>query len=369
MRQITVPLRDRSYPILIGAGLLAALGERVRAAGIRGSLALVQDENVAPRYGEAARRSLEAAGYRVAPIVVPPGETSKSLSRLGELYAALSAAGLDRDSAVVALGGGVVGDLAGFAAATYLRGVPFVQVPTTLLAQVDASVGGKTAIDLPAGKNLAGAFHQPSLVLIDLETLATLPEPEYRSGLAEIVKYGVIADREFFEYLELNREPLLAHYPDRLEHVVARSCQIKADVVGVDERESGLRAILNYGHTVGHAIEAVAGYGAYLHGEAIAIGMAAAGRLSESAGWLPAADAARIERLLEGFGLPLRLREPLPEDALLAAMRLDKKSRGGELRFILAREIGRVELAPVSEAEVREVLQTIHPDGAAGRGA
>jgi 3-dehydroquinate synthase len=361
MREITVALPDRGYPILIGPGLLDSLGARVGEAGIRDTIALVRDSGLPAAYGERARASLEGAGFKVAPVTVPEGERSKSLAALQELYGAFAAAALDRGSAVVALGGGVVGDLAGFAAATYLRGIAFVQVPTTLLAQVDASVGGKTGIDLPAGKNLVGAFHQPRLVLADLGTLATLPETEFRSGLAEVVKYGVIADPELFAFLEGKREAVLGRRPEALERIVARSCEIKADIVTQDERESGLRAVLNYGHTVGHAVEAVAGYGRYLHGEAVAIGMAAAGALARAQGRLSAPDAERIEALLQALGLPVRLRAPLAAEALLAAMRLDKKARGGELRFVLARSIGEVELAAVPAEEVARALQAVQP--------
>lgn len=362
MQKITVSVPGREYPILIGEHLLDTLGEQVREVGIRGAVALVQDAGVAAICGERARRSLEAAGCRVASITVPSGESSKSLQQLGRLYDALTAASLDRGSALIALGGGVVGDLAGFAAATYLRGIALVQVPTTLLAQVDASIGGKTAIDLPAGKNLVGAFHQPCLVLIDPDTLATLPAADYRAGLAEVLKYGIIADAGFFRYLEMNREAILAHYPDRVEHVVARSCEIKAEVVSRDERESGLRAILNYGHTIAHAVEAAAGYGEYLHGEAVAIGMVAAGRLSRRLGGLPREQEKRIERLISLYGLPSCLRAALSPEALVHAMRLDKKFRNGEFRFILAREIGRVEIAAVPEPLVREALEDIQPE-------
>jgi 3-dehydroquinate synthase len=359
MRRVTVPLPDREYPILIGTAFLERAGSLVHEAGLRGAAALVQDSAVAGTYGAAVRASLEAAGYRVAPVVVPSGEGSKSLAQLGRLYDALAEAEIDRASFVVALGGGVAGDLAGFAAATFLRGIDFVQIPTTLLAQVDASVGGKTGIDLPSGKNLAGAFHQPRLVLIDLDTLRTLPEAEVRAGMAEIVKYGVIADSDLFEYLESNLPAVRAHQPDVLAHLVGRSCEIKAEVVGKDERESGLRAILNYGHTVGHAVEAVAGYGTYLHGEAVAIGMAAAGEIAVRLGWLAAPEADRIRRLLAAYGLPTRLRAPLAETELLHAMRRDKKSRAGELRFVLARRIGAVEVTPVPEELVRAGLAAV----------
>jgi 3-dehydroquinate synthase len=348
-----------AYPIRIGSGLIPSTGEQLRALGLAGSIALVQDSAVAPLYGSAVCASLEAAGYRVHPITVPSGEASKSLDQLSALYLAFSGANLDRGSAVVTLGGGVVGDLGGFAAASYLRGIAFVQDPTTLLAQVDASVGGKTGIDLPAGKNLVGAFHQPRLVLVDLETLATLPEREYVAGLAEVVKYGIIYDARFFEFLEMNQEAIRSHQPDVLEAVIERCCEIKAEVVGEDERESGLRAILNYGHTIGHAVETVAGYGAYLHGEAIAIGMRGANWLSEQAMGLKAEESARIQGLLSSLGLPLRTAQPLPEEDLIQTMLRDKKARSGELRFVLAAEIGRVETRPVPLDLARRALSVI----------
>ncbi len=363
MREITVPLSSRSYPIRIGGGLLSDLGTQCREVGLRGSIAVVCDSAIADAYLPRALQSLEAAGFRSTPVIVPSGEASKCLSRLGELYESFARAGLDRRSAVVALGGGVVGDLGGFAAATYLRGLAFVQCPTTLLAQVDASVGGKTAIDLPAGKNLAGAFHQPSLVLVDLDTLGTLPERELRAGMAEVIKYGVIADPELLSYVESNRQAILSHQTDEMTHVVARCCEIKADVVGEDEREAGRREILNYGHTIGHAVEAVAGFGRYLHGEAVAIGMAAAGRLSRLWGGWSEAEEARVNEALSAYGLPTRLDESLPEEALLAAMRLDKKTRDGEFRFVLAKRLGEVVTGPIGEAEAREALKTIVPVG------
>lgn len=364
MREIVVPLGDRSYPIHIGTGSIDAIGTLLQQAGIAGSgnaVALVQDAAVARPYGARVEASLRSAGYAVVTVSVPSGEASKCLDQLGRLYHAFSAARLDRGSAVVALGGGVVGDLAGFAAATYLRGIDLVQIPTTLLAQVDSSVGGKTAIDLPSGKNLVGSFHQPRFVLVDLDTLDTLPDREFRSGLAEVIKYGIIADPAFFTFLELNRQSILDHQSDSLEHIVARSCEIKAAVVGKDERESGLRAILNYGHTLGHAVEAVAGYGRYLHGEAIAIGTAAAGWLSQRVGWLAEEPKGRIDALMAAYGLPIRADERLDPGAVVTAMRLDKKTRGGILKFVLAREIGRVEVTDVSEDDALAALETIQP--------
>jgi 3-dehydroquinate synthase len=361
MREITVAVPGGSYPILIGGGLLREVGVRLAAAGCRGSLALVADAGVATLYAPAVAASLKEAGFTSTLIEIPAGEQSKSLECLGGLYARFAAAGLDRRAAVVALGGGVVGDLAGFAAATYLRGIDFVQVPTTLLAQVDASVGGKTAIDIPAGKNLVGAFHQPRLVLVDLQTLETLPEPDFRSGLAEVIKYGVIADPVLFALLEARRQEILARSEGLLAEIVSRSCEIKAEVVGADEREAGLREILNYGHTLGHAVEAVAGYGRYLHGEAVAIGMAAAASLGVRLGLLPAETAARIEALIASFGLPERLREPLDPDALLAAMHRDKKARAGSLRFVLARTLGAVIVTEVPDELARAAAVAVQP--------
>jgi len=359
MREVAVPLPGLEYPIRIGPGLIGALGEQMRGCGLHGAVALVQDAGVAGLYGPAARASLEGVGFAVTPIVVPAGEGSKCLAQLGALYEAFAAAALDRTASVVALGGGVVGDLAGFAAASYLRGVALVQVPTTLLAQVDSSVGGKTGIDLPAGKNLVGAFHQPRLVVVDVDTLRTLPERERRAGLAEVVKYGVIRDPALFAAVETNREALMGHQPNVLETVIARCCEIKAEVVVADERESGVRAILNYGHTIGHAVEAVAGYGTYLHGEAVAIGMAAAGALGRDLGLWSAAEEARVNALLTACGLPTRLAEPLPADTLIEAMRRDKKTRAGELRFVLADSIGAVRVHPVSEAAARAAIAAV----------
>lgn len=314
---------------------------------------------MATLYGHRVEAALRAAGFQVAPVTVPSGEASKCLEQLGALWDAFAGAALDRGSAVVALGGGMVGDLAGFAAATYLRGIPFVQVPTTLLAQVDASVGGKTAIDLPAGKNLVGAFHQPRLVLMDLETLSSLPDRDFRAGMAEVIKYGVIWDPQLFSDLEANRDALLRHQPDVLGDVIARCCEIKAEVVGQDERESGLRAILNYGHTIGHAVERVGGFDAYQHGEAISVGMAAAGWLSQRLAGLDGPGAGRITTLLEEYGLPVRAREPLPEEALMAAMLRDKKTRDGELRFVLAERIGAVRTVTVPADLAREALRAV----------
>jgi 3-dehydroquinate synthase len=359
MREIVVPLAGREYSILIGPGALRELGPRLAALGFRGRVALVQDAGAARHHGAAAAASLTQAGFQTTAIDVPAGEASKCLAQLGALWDAFAAAGLDRRSAVVTLGGGMIGDLGGFAAATYLRGIDFVQVPTTLLAQVDASVGGKTAIDLPAGKNLVGAFHQPRLVIADLATLRTLPEREYRAGLAEVIKYGVIADAAFFGDLESHREAALRQEIGALTYLVGSSCEIKAQVVGEDERESGLRAILNYGHTIGHAIETVAHF-RYLHGECVSLGMVAAGRLAVTRGLLAESHEQRIRALLAAYGLPTALDEPLPAEAILEAMLHDKKTRSGELNFVLASHIGEVQVLPVPPEEALAAYATLH---------
>jgi 3-dehydroquinate synthase len=343
MRLVKVPLGERSYSIRIGAGLLPQLGAACARLKLGRRCAIIADTNVAPRFAARAQAALEAAGFQPVLLTVPAGETAKSLATVRRCYDQLAAARLERRSFVVALGGGVVGDLAGFVAATYLRGVPFVQVPTTLLAQVDSSVGGKVGVNLRAGKNLVGAFHQPRAVLCDLDTLRTLPEREYRAGLAEVLKYGIIRDAAFFLRLERELPRLLAREAGTLAAVVARCCEIKAAVVGEDETESGLRAILNFGHTIGHALEAVSRYGRYLHGEAIAIGQVAAARLSTALLGFPEAEAERIRAWFARAGLPTTLRlSAAGQAAVLDAMRLDKKVSGGEVKFVLARRVGEV---------------------------
>ncbi|HVY70516.1 MAG TPA: 3-dehydroquinate synthase [Verrucomicrobiae bacterium] len=344
MRVVQVPLAGRSYAILIAGGLLKRLGIECRRLELGRRCAVISDRNVAPRYEAAALASLKAAGFEPVSIILPAGETAKSLACVQRCYDQLAAHRLERKSFIVALGGGVVGDLAGFVAATYLRGIPFVQVPTTLLAQVDSSVGGKVGVNLKAGKNLVGAFHQPRLVLCDLETLATLPEREFRAGLAEVIKYGIIYDEPFFERLERQMPALLRRNTKVLAEVVARCCEIKAEVVGQDETETGLRAILNFGHTIGHALEAISGYGKYLHGEAISIGQVAAARLSAAQHGYPASDVDRVRELFVAAGLPVSVRLTKGQrDKLFAAMRLDKKVSGGEIKFVLAKKIGAVE--------------------------
>ncbi len=329
---LTVELGARSYPIVIGRGLLG--GHFDLSAHIVGPDCLVvSNETVAPLYADALRQCL--ADREVESIELPDGEQHKILATAASVIDRLVASRGGRDTTVIALGGGVVGDIAGFAAASYMRGVSFVQVPTTLLAQVDSSVGGKTGVNHPGGKNLIGAFHQPRLVLIDTDTLTTLPDRELRAGLAEVIKYGVIVDAEFFAWLEANVEALLARDSDALRLAIRRSCELKAEVVADDERETGRRAILNFGHTFGHAIERCQGYGEWLHGEAVAAGMIMAARLSDAGNEL----VERIEALVEACGLPVRP-PAIDADTMLNAMGLDKKVVDRKLRFILLDALG-----------------------------
>ncbi|MBI2963857.1 MAG: 3-dehydroquinate synthase [Deltaproteobacteria bacterium] len=358
MREIRVTLGARSYPILIGDGWLDRIGGRVREVlgGKAIRAAIVSDSRVAPLYVPRVAASLREAGFAVAEIQIPGGEQHKNLAWLALTYDRLIEARIDRSSPVVAVGGGVVGDLAGFAAATILRGVPFVQVPTTLLAQVDASVGGKTGINHAAGKNLIGAFHQPRLVAIDVDTLKTLPQREYLSGLAEVVKYGAILDAELFARLEASVPALLRQETGLLGDVIATSCRLKAMVVEEDETEGGYRAILNFGHTLGHAIETLTEYRRLLHGEAVAIGMVCAARLSRSLGWLDAESVGRIERLLDALGLPTRVPGDLSADQLALAIEADKKAAGGKITFVCLEAVGRTRFEPLSAAEIAHAL-------------
>ncbi|HEY2329471.1 MAG TPA: 3-dehydroquinate synthase [Verrucomicrobiae bacterium] len=344
MHIVQVPLGSRSYAIKVGGGLLSRLGAECAQLKLGQRCAVITDANVGKKFARAALKSLSASGFEPVLITVPAGEKSKNISVVEKCFDALAKHRLERKSFIVALGGGVVGDLAGFVAATYLRGIPFVQVPTTLLAQVDSSVGGKTGVNLKSGKNLVGAFYQPRLVLCDLDALKTLPRREYISGLAEVIKYGIIYDAILFAQLERNLPKLLQRDVVTLRAVVARCCEIKADVVGQDETESGLRAILNFGHTIGHAIENSSGYGKFLHGEAISIGQVAAAKLSQKVLGLPSGDVARIENLFIQAGLPVKVKlNATRRKKLFTAMKLDKKVSGGEIKFVLAKKIGKVE--------------------------
>jgi 3-dehydroquinate synthase len=344
MRTVTVPLGHRSYPIYVGAGLLSSLGRFSAKMELARRCAVITDDRVAPLYAKTAGAALRSSGFEPLLISIPHGETSKSLKMVQTVCDQLAAHRLERKSFIVALGGGVVGDLAGFLAAIYLRGIPFVQVPTTLLAQVDSSVGGKVGVNLKAGKNLVGAFHQPRFVLCDLSTLDSLPLRELRAGLAEVIKYGIISDAALFARLERDLPRLLRRDAKTLGDVIARCCELKAGVVRQDETDTGVRAILNFGHTLGHAIENISGYGKYLHGEAISIGQIAAAKLSVQLTGLSPADALRIEKLLLAAGLPGAIKlSAAARSRLLAAMRLDKKVSDGQVKFVLARSIGRVE--------------------------
>ena len=358
---VHVELAERSYPIHIGEGLLDKVGQYALSSGLSGSCLLITDQHTQALFAERVTRSLKAAGVRVSIAVVPAGESSKSIEQLSNLLSACVKAGLDRNSFIVALGGGVIGDLAGFTAAAYLRGIAFMQVPTSLLAMVDSSVGGKTGINLPEGKNLVGAFHQPTLVVADIGTLDSLPARELRAGLAEVVKYGIIYDRAFFEKIEAVREAL-AQPQDRAlwAEIVGRCCEIKAAVVSEDERESGLRAILNYGHTLGHAIENIAGYGGrYIHGEAISVGMVYASALSVCQLGMEQQEAIRVGELLAGLGLPVQAAE-LDWQALRRAMAVDKKTVSGVPRFVLASSIGEVSIGhEVAEDQLEAVWSAI----------
>ena len=339
VRSLTVALGERSYTIDIGAGLI---DDPARfAPHVRGRTAvLVTNETVAPLYGNRLEQALQRAGARTLRVVLPDGEEHKDWQTLDRVFAALLEARVGRSAILVALGGGVVGDIAGFAAAAYQRGIAHLQVPTTLLAQVDSSVGGKTAINHALGKNMIGAFHQPVAVVADTGTLATLPPREYAAGLAEIVKYGAIFDTAFLSWIESREQALLAREPEALAHAILRSCEIKADIVARDERESGARALLNFGHTFGHAIESASGYGKLLHGEAVAIGMAMAARFSARLGRIPAADPQRLAGLLSRLGLPVEAPR-FPVRTWLEYMGRDKKNEDGSITLILLDAMGR----------------------------
>jgi 3-dehydroquinate synthase len=359
MTEITVDLGAHSYPIRIGRGTLDSLPELVAGVGAKGIAAVVTDSNVAPLYGERVCALVERGGLKPVLCTMPAGEEHKRLQRIEELCGQFLQGGLDRGSLVVALGGGVVGDVAGYAAASFMRGIRFVQVPTTIVAQVDSSVGGKTGVNHPAGKNIIGAFHQPSGVLIDLEMLKSLPTWEIRAGLAEVIKHGVIADADLFAYMEAQAEAILAKDLDALEYPVRRSCEIKAQIVSEDEREHGVRALLNYGHTFGHGVEAVTHYERFLHGEAVALGMQAAAVLSRNLGLVDEAVVARQRTCLAAYGLPVEWAE-LPVEETLAAMKHDKKARAGVLKFIVVERIGRaIQRTDITESQAREALTAL----------
>jgi 3-dehydroquinate synthase len=348
MKQITVGLGERSYPIWIGRDILPRLGEALNAVSFPNKIAIVTNPTVGELYCETVLGHLVAAGYRASVIRLPDGEEYKSFDTLVTIYDVLIEQHFDRYCGLLALGGGVIGDMAGFAAASYLRGIPFVQLPTTLLAQVDSSVGGKTGVNHPLGKNLIGAFYQPQHVHIDVAVLETLSQREFAAGLAEVIKYGIIRDRGFFDWLSNHRQALLQRDADALIHAVMISCQIKADVVENDEKERGLRALLNLGHTFGHAVETLAGYGVIKHGEAVAIGTVMAAKVSQRLGFCTLQEVERISELLSAFDLPVEPPDFTPNE-YLDVMQHDKKVKDGLLRVVLNHGIGAAQLHSVDD--------------------
>lgn len=359
MQAVEVKLGDRAYPVRIGRGILSEVGSHCRETDLGPQVAVIADQGVVGFYLDRVVSSLKAAGYQPLEILFSGGDAAKNLTTAEQFFGQLIEAGFDRRTWILALGGGVVGDLAGFVAATYLRGIPYVQVPTTVVAQVDASVGGKTAVNHRLGKNLIGAFHQPRLVLIDTAVLNTLPRRELVAGLAEVVKHAVIRDPELFAFLEDNLEQLLdlTLEPEQLDWLIARNVQLKARIVEADEREGGLRAILNYGHTLGHAIEAAARYERYRHGEGVILGMIGAGELAVRRGLWQEVEQQRQKALLVRLGVPGGLGE-ISAELIVERTRADKKRSGGKLRFVLPRQIGRVEIVEgIEEEEVRAVVE------------
>jgi 3-dehydroquinate synthase len=341
MQTLSVSLGDRSYPIYVGDGILVRAGEFLAQAGLNGQVAIISNPTVAQLYLDPIHEALTHAGFEVTPVLVPDGEEHKDLKSLASIYDRLIADRFDRKSCIMALGGGVVGDLAGFAAASYLRGIPYVQVPTTLLAQVDSSVGGKTGVNHQDGKNLIGAFYQPRVVLIDVNVLRSLSRRELIAGLAEIIKYGIIEDPALFTLLEEKMDKVIGLDRELLVEIIATSCAIKARVVEKDEREDDYRTVLNFGHTIGHALEAVTEYRNYLHGEAVGIGMVQAAAISVQRGFCDQRSHERIRKLIRKAGLPLELPPQISRQNLIQSMEVDKKSAGGKIKFVMCAGIGR----------------------------
>ena len=356
METVRVELGENSYKILIGESIFAEVGKFISESDYTKKIFIVTDTNVFPHFAQKLAEFIDA---EIGIFKIDAGETSKTLQEAEKIYTTAIELGLDRKSLIIALGGGVVGDLAGFAAATYLRGVPFIQIPTTLLAQVDSSVGGKTAVNHALGKNLIGAFYQPKAVFIDLETLKTLPEREIKSGLGEVVKYGIISDEKFFAYIEDNAEKILNGDAEVMAQIVKRSCEIKAEVVGKDEKESDLRRILNFGHTIAHAVEEETGYKKYRHGEAVSIGMSAAAYISEELGKISSAEVNRLKNLLERLNLATCC-EDCDVDKMYAATFRDKKVLSGKINWVLMKKIGAVEItSDVPENIVKSALRLV----------
>ncbi|WP_414755011.1 3-dehydroquinate synthase [Anabaena sp. CCY 9910] len=357
---INVNLPTQSYEIAIAPASLDQIGQSLAGLKLGKKVLLVSNPTIFKHFGKVAVDSLEAAGFQVASYCLPAGERYKTLNSIQKLYDIALENRLERSSTMVALGGGVIGDMTGFAAATWLRGINVVQVPTTLLAMVDSAIGGKTGVNHPHGKNLIGAFHQPRFVLIDPQVLKTLPVREFRAGMAEVIKYGVIWDAELFKQLEQSKRLDQLRYikPELMDAILTRSCQAKADVVGKDEKEGGLRAILNYGHTVGHAVESLTNYRLLKHGEAVGIGMVAAGQIAVNLGLWQQADADRQNALIEKAGLPTKLPDGLDIEGIIEALQLDKKVKDGKVRFVLPTQIGVVTVTDeVTSDHIRQVLQ------------
>lgn len=358
MQTLEVSLGNRSYPIHIGKGLLSQ-ADLILPHLKRKQVAIVSNTTVAPLYMQTLADALTQSGVNVIQIVLPDGEAYKNSETLNLIYDALLQNRCERSTTLIALGGGVIGDLTGYAAATYLRGVPFIQIPTTLLSQVDSSVGGKTGINHPLGKNMIGAFYQPKVVLADIDTLSTLPEREYSAGVAEVIKYGLIRDADFFDWLEANMHSLMAIDEQVLSYAIYRSCQNKAEVVAADEHEAGERALLNLGHTFGHAIENAMGYGVWLHGEAVAAGTILAANLSQRLGWLTNDEVGRIEAIFKQAKLPLQAPN-LGVEKYLALMQLDKKVSDGQIRLVLQQAIGKaIMTSSYDKALLNQTLEAI----------
>lgn len=361
MDRVKISLGKRSYEIITGNGVLKRCGEILSSLDLGKRVLLVTNPTIGRFYKEIVQKSLRNYGFEVTTVDVPDGEEFKTLREAEKLYDAAFSAGLDRGCPVAALGGGVIGDLAGFVAATYMRGVPLIQMPTTLLAQVDSSVGGKVAVNHPRGKNIIGSFYQPAIVLTDLNVLDTLPARELRAGLAEVIKYGIIKDQSFFEWLEDNLESMLKLDYHALEPAIKKSCRIKARIVEKDETEQGIRAILNFGHTVGHALETLTGYKAYRHGEAVSVGMVFASRLAGKIGMLENSDQKRIEQILVRAGLPVKIPGEISIPDIISCFYSDKKVLSGQITFVLPERIGRVRV--VRDLPEREIIDTLQEGG------
>ncbi|HMK61459.1 MAG TPA: 3-dehydroquinate synthase [Dissulfurispiraceae bacterium] len=358
MENVKVELGRRSYEIVIGAGILSGLGAQLKTFGFSPTVGIISNPTVFAIYGQQVLDSIREAGFKCFSVLVPDGEEYKDYQWSNYILTELLKKGLDRNSCIVALGGGVIGDITGFAASLYMRGIHFVQVPTTLLAQVDSSVGGKTGVNHYLGKNMIGTFYQPRLVWIDPETLSTLPEREILCGVSEVIKYGIIWDRTFFDYMSRSKDDILGLKPEALSFIIRRSCEIKAEVVSQDERESGMRAILNFGHTFGHAIETETRYARYLHGEAVGLGMCLEAKLAVTLKLLDMSQCRRIEKLVADFGLPCKLPVDLNAANLLAHMHRDKKAVAGKMIFVLPENIGKVILQKgIRTEDIGEMLK------------